>query len=63
MVEAWDDRAGTGAVRTDAGAALDLQCTDLADGTRTTKVGTRVVGVAAPGHHGRWRVVQVSPTS
>lgn len=63
VVEAWDDAEGVGVVRTEAGAVLDLQCTDLADGTRTTATGTRVTGVAAPGHHGRWRAEEVRPAS
>lgn len=61
VVETWDDPAGVGTVRTDGGAVVDLQCTDLADGTRTTTVGTRVTAIAAPGHHGRWRAEDVAP--
>ena len=65
VVEAWDDHRGVGTVRTDGGEALVLQCTDLADGTRTTEVGVAVEAVAEPGHHGRWRAVAVHavPTS
>ncbi len=59
VVEAWDDERGLGTVRTDDGRELDLQCTNLVDGTRTTEVGTRVRAVAAPGHHGRWQAVAV----
>ena len=59
-VTEWDDARGVGTVTTDDGRALDLQCTHLADGTRTTSVGTRVVVAVAPGHHGRWQAVGVS---
>lgn len=63
VVESWDDPAGLGTIRTDAGDLLELQCTALADGTRTTTVGTRVTATAAPGHLGRLRAedVRASP--
>lgn len=61
VVESWDDPAGVGTVRTDGGTLLDLQCTNLADGTRTTTVGTRVTATAAPGHHGRAQALAVTP--
>lgn len=60
VVEEWDDPRGVGVVRADDGRALDLQCTHLADGSRTTAAGTRVVFAVAPGHHGRWQAVDVS---
>lgn len=62
-VEAWDDARGVGAVRTDDGRLLALQCTDIADGSRTTQEGARVTAVVAPGHHGAWRAVEVRPAS
>lgn len=58
-VETWDDPRGVGTVRTDDGRLLDLQCTNLADGTRTTAPGTRVRVRVAPAHHGRWQAVEV----
>lgn len=60
VVESWDDPAGLGTVRTDAGDLLELQCTALVDGTRTTAVGTRVTARAVPGHHGRMRADDVA---
>jgi cold shock CspA family protein len=60
VVEEWDDPRGVGLVRADDGRALDLQCTHIADGSRTTTVGTRVRFVAAPGHHGHWQATHVT---
>jgi len=60
VVEEWDDPRGVGRVRAEDGRALDLQCTHIADGSRTTAVGTRVTFVAAPGHHGRWQALALT---
>ncbi|HEU5152931.1 MAG TPA: hypothetical protein VFU19_20735 [Iamia sp.] len=62
VVEEWDDPRGVGRIRADDGRLLDLQCTHLADGSRTTAVGTRVTFATAPGHHGRWQALNVIPT-
>ena len=59
VVTAWDDARGWGTVRTADGRVLDLQCTNLADGSRTTAVGTPVRATVAPGHLGRWQAVAV----
>jgi len=59
VVTEWDDDRGIGVVHTDDGRDLDLQCTDLTDGSRTTSVGTMVSVVVVPGHHGRWQAVDV----
>lgn len=61
VVEEWDDPRGVGTVRADDGRALALQCTDIADGSRTTAVGTRVRFEVAPGHHGLWQARSVAP--
>lgn len=61
VVESWDDPRGVGVVRADDGRAVDLQCTHIADGSRTTAVGTRVSFVLAPGHHGRYQALAVAP--
>lgn len=61
VVEEWDDPRGVGVVRSDDGRAFDLQCTHIADGSRTTEVGTRVAFAPAPGHHGRWQAENVTP--
>lgn len=58
-VDSWDDARGVGTVRTDGDRTLELQCTNLVDGTRTTTVGTRVRVRVAPAHHGRWQAVEV----
>jgi cold shock CspA family protein len=62
VVEEWDDPRGVGVIRADDGRALALQCTDIADGSRTTKVGVRVRAEVAPGHHGRWQARAVTST-
>lgn len=61
VVEEWDDPRGVGLVRADDGRALALQCTHIADGSRTTTVGTRVRFEVAPAHHGRWQATSVTP--
>ena len=61
VVEEWDDARGVGVVRADDGRALALQCTHIADGSRTTTVGARVAFAVAPGHHGRWQAEAVRP--
>lgn len=60
VVEEWDDPRGVGTVRTDDGRLLVLQCTNLADGSRTTAVGARVAVDVAPGHHGTWQALAVT---
>ncbi len=60
VVEEWDDPRGVGLVRADDGRALDLQCTHIVDGSRTTTVGARVTFAVASGHHGRWQAVRVT---
>jgi cold shock CspA family protein len=61
VVEEWDDPRGVGTVRLDDGRVLALQCTEIADGSRTTAVGTRVTVEVAPGHHGLWHATAVRP--
>ncbi|MGQ0617060.1 MAG: cold-shock protein [Acidimicrobiia bacterium] len=51
---AFDDDAGYGTVRSDAGAEYFFHCTALADGTRTTEVGTAVTFSVVAGRLGRW---------
>lgn len=60
-VEEWDEPRGVGVVRTDDGRALEVQATNVADGSRTATVGQRVSVVAAPGHHGRWQALALRP--
>jgi cold shock CspA family protein len=61
IVTEWDDPRGVGTVRTADGRDLPFQCTDLADGSRTTSVGARVTVAIVPGHHGRWQAVAITP--
>ncbi len=61
VVREWDDPRGVGTVQLDDGRVLVLQCTAIADGTRTTTVGARVEVEVAPGHHGRWQARELRP--
>jgi CspA family cold shock protein len=47
-VTAFDDPAGIGEITADDGRVYPFHCTQLADGTRTTTVGTRVAFRAWP---------------
>ena len=41
-VTSFDDPVGVGEITSDDGTVFAFHCTQLADGTRTTTVGTRV---------------------
>ena len=62
VVTQWDDAAGYGTITADDGSEHFFQCTQLADGTRTTEVGTRVTFEVVPGHLGRWEAVEIVKT-
>ena len=57
----YDDRAGFGTVRTDAGAEHFFHCTAIADGSRTIAEGTRVRFEVVAGRLGRWEATSVRP--
>lgn len=61
VVTAWDDPRGWGRIDLDDGRAVALQCTDIADGSRTVEVGTRVRVVVTAGHHGLWHGRALTP--
>jgi cold shock CspA family protein len=61
VVEAFDDRRGYGLVRDGDGDGFFLHCVDIADGTRTIAVGTRVSGERRVGRLGRDEVARVAP--
>jgi cold shock CspA family protein len=62
-VTAFDDPAGIGEITGADGRVYPFQCTQLADGTRTTTPGTRVVFEPWPrlGHLEAAAIVAVPP--
>ena len=60
VVAEFDEPRGLGVVRDDDGTTLPFHCTALADGTRTSSVGTRVVFSVAAGHGGRYEARAVT---
>ena len=63
VVSEFDEAAGLGAVTADDGAVYGFHCTQIADGTRTIEVGTRVCFLVVPWHQGRYEAVALSPAS
>jgi cold shock CspA family protein len=61
VVSAFDDASGLGEVAADDGAVYGFHCTQIADGTRTIAVGTRVQFDVVPWHQGRYEAVALSP--
>ena len=61
-VTAFDDHVGAGTVAADdVDESWSFHCTRIADGSRTTSVGTRVTVEVAPGHLGRWQATDLRP--
>ena len=61
VVAAFDEQAGYGTVRSDAGTEHFFHCTQIADGSRSIEVGTPVEFVIMPGHLGRWEAARLAP--
>jgi cold shock CspA family protein len=59
-VVAFDEAAGFGTVRTEAGDEHFFHCTAIADGSRTIDVGTSVTFEVVAGHRGRWEAAAVT---
>ena len=75
QVVAFDERAGLGEVQVDTGAGagagdhrplepdrFGFHCTQLADGSRTVAVGTRVDFRLLAGRGGRWEAADIRST-
>lgn len=62
-VDAFDDHAGYGQVRSEDGETIFFHCTRIADGSRTIPVGTTVTFTMAPVGLGTWEAVDVRPAS
>jgi CspA family cold shock protein len=60
-VVAFDAKRGLGEVEADKGERFPFHCTQIADGSRTIPVGTRVEFTVAPGPLGRWEAVDLRP--
>jgi cold shock CspA family protein len=59
----FDAPRGLGVVESRDGWRLSFHCTQIADGSRSIKVGTDVTYALAPGALGTWEAVAVSPAS
>jgi cold shock CspA family protein len=59
-VTAFDDAAGLGTVTGDDGSEHPFHCTQVADGSRTIAVGTRVTFELWP-RLGRWEAAALRP--
>jgi cold shock CspA family protein len=61
----FDDAAGIGRVRDDGsdgpGAERFFHCTQIADGSRTIAVGTKVTYDVRPGQRGQWEAAAITP--
>ena len=63
VVSEFDEASGLGRVTADDGATYGFHCTQIADGTRTIAVGSRVAFEVVPWHRGRYEAVALSPAS
>jgi CspA family cold shock protein len=63
VVSEFDEAAGLGTVTADDGAVYRFHCTQIADGTRSIDVGTRVCFDVVAWHQGRYEAVALSPVS
>jgi CspA family cold shock protein len=63
VVSEFDEAAGLGTVTGDDGAVYGFHCTQIADGTRTIEVGTRVCFDVVPWHQGCYEAVALSSAS
>lgn len=62
-VDAFDERAGHGTIRTDDGAEVFFHCISIADGSRTIPAGARVTARSEPVGLGTWEAVEVRSIS
>jgi cold shock CspA family protein len=60
-IAAFDDDAGWGTLRTEAGDEVFFHCTQIADGSRTIPVGVAVTAEVLPIGLGEWEATSVAP--
>ncbi len=60
VVETFDGHVGLGQVRGEDGRLWPFHCTEIADGSRSIAVGTRVEFTVAPGQLGVWEARAVA---
>jgi CspA family cold shock protein len=60
-VATWDEHAGYGTISAN-GAEYFFHCTQLVDGSRTTRVGTPVTFEIVAGRLGKWEAVLIEKT-
>jgi cold shock CspA family protein len=60
-VTSFDEARGLGELRAADGSVVGFHCTQIADGSRTIAVGTRVRFERRPGLLGRWEAMAIEP--
>ena len=59
-IQSFDEKRGWGVVHSDTGD-YPFHCTQIADGTRTIKVGAAVTFEVVAGHRGRYEAAEIAP--
>ena len=62
-VIAFDEQGGLGTLESTDGIKYEFHCTQIADGTRTIKIGAEVEFEVVPGLLGHWEAAHITPTS
>ena len=57
----FDEPAGYGTIRSDAGERYFFHCTAISDGSRTISSGTHVTFDVVPGRRGQWEAARIGP--
>ncbi len=60
-VTQFDDPRGLGTIESEDGGEYPFHCTAIADGSRTTEVGTAVRFTVEAGRLGRWEAGAIEP--
>jgi cold shock CspA family protein len=56
----FDEPAGYGTVRSEAGEQYFFHCTAIGDGSRTIVVGANVTFEVVPGRRGQWEAADIN---
>ncbi|MSO36835.1 MAG: cold-shock protein [Acidimicrobiia bacterium] len=60
-VASFDEQSGLGVVLSSDGSRYGFHCVQIADGSRTIDVGTRVSFNVVPGLLGTWEAADIAP--
>jgi cold shock CspA family protein len=60
-VSAFSEPRGLGEITADDGTTYAFHCTQIADGSRTVGIGSRVEFEIVPGLLGRWEAAAIKP--